>query len=101
MITFVLISHVLLAFAVGAGFIARYFLAFKQKAYPQEGRTPLFVGSGLLVVSGVSLAVIGKLPVTGLCLESLGLIVGLIALELGLQFFSSKLAEERIRTNKK
>jgi hypothetical protein len=101
MITAVLITHVLLAITISAGFILRYILAFKQKAYPSEGRTPLFFGSGLLVVSGVSLALLAKLPITSLCLESLGIISALIALELGLQFMSKKLASERIRINKK
>src|SRR5665213_2212390 len=101
MINVVLIPHVLLAFAVGAGFLARYILAFKQKAYPKAGRTPLFFGSALLVVSGVALAVVDKLPVTGLCLDSLGIIVALIVLEVGLQIFSSKLAEERIKNHRK
>ena len=101
MIIAVLIAHLILAFSVAAGYIVRYILAFKEKNYPSGGRTPLFVGSGLLVVSGVTLAVLAKLPVKSLCLESLGIIVALIVLELGLQYTSSKLAEERIRTNEK
>ena len=101
MLISVLTIHVLIAFAVGAGFIARYILAFRQKAYPKEGRKTLYAGSAILVVTGVGLAIIGKLPVTGLCLDSLGIIAALIALELGLQFMSTRLAEERIRTDKK
>ncbi|MEI9913489.1 MAG: hypothetical protein WDN66_00515 [Candidatus Saccharibacteria bacterium] len=97
LISLILVVHLTLVVAVCGGFIFRYVLAIKNKGYPNEGRTPLFVGSAGLVVTGVLLAIIGKLPITTLCLESLGLIVALLAIEIGLQKLSSTLASEKSR----
>jgi hypothetical protein len=95
LISIVLVIHLTLATAVVIGFIYRYILAFKNKSYPKEGRNAVFAGSAGLVVSGTLLAGIGKLPITNLCLESLGLITGLLAIELILQKLSSRLATEK------
>ena len=94
-ISAVLVIHITLALAVSAGFIYRYILAIKTKSYPKFGRKTLFTGSAGLVITGVLLAGIAKLAVSTLCLESLGIIVALIALELGLQKLSGKLAAEK------
>ncbi len=99
-ITIVLVAHVTLALLISAGFIFRYILAFKNKSYPKTGRKALFTGSVCLVISGVLLAGIAKLPITTLCLESLGIIVALLVAEFGLQTISGRLAIEKNRSNK-
>jgi len=85
LITYVLVVHLILAALVLAGFSYRYIQAFRLKNYPEKGRNSLFAGSLLLVISGVLLSVIGKLPLRGLCLDSLGLITALLVMEFGLR----------------
>jgi hypothetical protein len=99
-IAIVLVVHLTLAAAVSVGFIYRYILTFKNKNYPRTGRTALFGGSIGLVISGVLLAGIAKLPITSLCLESLGIIVALLVMEFGLQRLSGRLATEKNRLDK-
>jgi len=93
----VLAIHITLALAICVGMIGRYIVAFKNKEYPLKGRTAIFSGAGGLVVTGVLLAGIGKLPITSLCLDSLGIVVGLLAFELGLQKLSTRLATEKYK----
>ena len=99
LITTVLVVHITLALAVSVGFIVRYILAIKNRDYPVAGRSALLGGTIGLVITGVLLAVIAKLPITGLCLESLGIIVAFLVMEFGLQVLSGKLAAEKNRHN--
>ena len=97
MLIAILVIHISLAFGIIAAMISRYFLAFKNKDYPLKGRTAIFNATGALVVTGVGLAIFGKLPISSLCLDSLGIVIGLLALELGLQKLSTRLAAEKIQ----
>lgn len=98
MLITILVVHVFLAIGIIVGMAARYYLAIKNKDYPLSGRTAVFGATTGLVISGVALAIIGKLPISNLCLDSLGIVIGLLALELGLQKLSTKLATENYRS---
>lgn len=100
LISLILVVHISLAAAVTVGFIWRYILAFKNKEYPTKGRKYVFGGSVGLVITGILLAVMGKLPVTSLCLDSLGLVVALLVMEVGLQKLSGVLAAEKNKLDK-
>lgn len=101
LIPLILVVHITLAFGVGAGFIYRYVLAFKNKSYPTTGRNTMFGGLVGLVASGVLLSVIGKLPITSLCLDSLGLVIAFLVMEVGLQKLSDRLATEKSTIKKR
>lgn len=95
LLAIILALHILLAVSVSIGFIYRYILAFKAKHYPLTGRKTLYTGALGLVITGIALAIIGKLPITSLCLDSLGIISALIIMEVGLQKLANKLAAEQ------
>ena len=95
LIPLILIVHVTLATAVMAGFAYRYILAFKNKEYPRKGRNLVFTGTVGLIITGIFLAIIAKLPITSLCLDSLGIVVALLVMEVGLQKLSRRLATEK------
>ncbi len=98
LISLILIVHITLAAGVIAGFVYRYILAFKNKEYPLTGRNALFAGTAGLIITGVFMAIIAKLPITSLCLDSLGIVVALLVMEVGLQKLSSRLATEKSKT---
>ncbi|HEY1645661.1 MAG TPA: hypothetical protein VGF75_04790 [Candidatus Saccharimonadales bacterium] len=101
LIPLILVVHITLAFSIAAGFIYRYVSAFKNKIYPTSGRKAMFGGLVGLVTTGVLLSVIGKLPITGLCLDSLGLVIAFLVMEVGLQKLSGRLATEKNIIDKK
>jgi hypothetical protein len=97
LISSVLVVHITLALLISAGFILRYVLAIKNKEYPTTGRRAMLGGTIGLVITGVLLSIIAKLPITKLCLESLGIVVAFLVMEFGLQVLSGKLATEKNR----
>lgn len=99
LLTFTLALHITLAVSVFGAFLLRYIITFKNKAYPKTGRRTLLAGSIGLVVSGVLLAGVDHLPITGLCLDSLGLVVALLVLEFGLQKLAKGLAVEKVKNH--
>jgi surface polysaccharide O-acyltransferase-like enzyme len=88
----ILISHVLLAVFVTAGFMFRYFQTFKAKSYSTNGRKTIYTGAALLVVSGVGLSIISKDPMTSICISSLALISILMVMELGIVGLAKKVS---------
>jgi len=98
MLIAVLVVHISLAIGITIAMAVRYFLAIKNKDYRKKGRTAIFSATSVLVITGVALAIIGKMPISSLCLDSLGIVIGLLALELGLQRLSTKLATENYRS---
>ncbi|MHB1865231.1 MAG: hypothetical protein ACYCPS_03670 [Candidatus Saccharimonadales bacterium] len=100
LLAIILGAHVFLSIAVSIGFVYRYIILFKNKEYPQAGRKSVYAGSAGLIITGVLLAGIGKLPITSLCLDSLGIIVALIILEVGLIKIPGKLASVRNNSNR-
>ena len=100
LIPIILVVHISLAIAIVVGFVYRYFLAFINKEYPTIGRSSIFAGTAALVITGTMLAVIGKLPITSLCLDSLGIVVALLAMEFGLLKLSNTLATQKDHIDK-
>lgn len=83
LISIILISHIILAIIVSSGFIYRYMVAYKSKSYPKTGRTGLMISSILLVLSGASLTIIGKLSISSICFASIVLVGTIVLLEFG------------------
>ena len=96
LITYILITHLTLAALVAFGFIYRYYRAFRTRSYPSTGRKLMLGGSVSLVISGVALSMVSKIAITGVCLESLGLITALLVMEFGLQKLGGTLAKQTI-----
>lgn len=92
MLIYVLAIHLMLAAGLALLVIGRIIkLVVKQS--DQLLRKLFYYFSASLVVSGVALSGIGKLPIATICLESLGLVVGLALADLGLSYFSKKIED--------
>lgn len=100
-VSVILVIHVLLAITIVVGFAYRYALAFKKREYPTEAKKIVFGGLAGLIGTGTLLAVVAKLPITSVCLDSLGLIVAFLVMEVGLQKMSARLATEKNKINKR
>ena len=104
LINILLAIHLTLALFVVLVFGSRYYSLLKNKNYPEKGRMTSIVGSLMLIVSGITLSIAGNMAITGLCIDSLGLITALIVLEFGLQrsgTYFQKTAVVRARTDRK
>lgn len=93
MLISLLVAHLTLVAITGLILLVRLVNLAQKKNNPNAVKA--FRGSSiLLVISGVLLAGIGKLPISSICLESLGLIVSLFLIDFGLIKFGYKETEK-------
>jgi hypothetical protein len=91
----ILVLHLGLAFILALLFISRLVLIIRQKNSSQI-RKLFYLDSGLLVLSGVLLSVLGKLSITTICLESLGLVAAVALADVVLAHFDKKITHIKI-----
>jgi hypothetical protein len=98
---YLLITHIAIGTLLVLSVIARFLAVIFRKTDVSTGRYYIVALGSALILSGVALVIVAHAPLTGACLTSLAIVIGVLGYELGLQYiFDKRTAKEKVLSDK-